>query len=190
MPQWVSNLFSRAGLLTKGVRIAGLTYFGAALALIVLLAIPAVLALFGYRAYVVYGGSMGRSLPNGSIGITERVQPEDVNVGDVVAIKRSTHSLPLLHRVIEVDTSDGTRKFVTQGDANKEPDPNPISLRGSGDRIVFSIPWLGHIVHFARSPFGRAVLLIVPVTLLVGVVLWETWKDVGKRPYFGEEPQC
>ena len=181
MPKRVSDMFSRARLSARVVRLAGLTCLCAALALVLLLAIPAILSLFGYRTYVVYGGSMGSALQNGSIGITERVAVDDIKIGDIVAIKRSSRALPFLHRVIDIDTSDGTRKFVTQGDANKEPDSGPISLQGTGDRIVFSIPWLGYVVHFARSPFGRAVLLVVPATLLVGVVLWETWKDVGKR---------
>lgn len=190
MPKWVPNLLLQAALLTRAARIAGWTYLVAALALIVLLAIPAVLALFGYRAYVIYGGSMGSGLPNGSIGITRRIDPESINVGDIVAMKKSSHALPVLHRVIDIDTSDETRRFVTQGDANKEPDPDPVGLRGPGDRVVFSIPWLGYLVHFARSAAGRTLLLIVPATLLAGIVLWQTWKDVGKRPYFGEEPQC
>jgi len=190
MPKWVPNLFLRADLLTRAALIAGWTYLVAAVALIVLLAIPALLTLFGCRAYVIYGGSMGSALSNGSIAITRSVHPESIDVGDVVAIKKSAHSLPVLHRVVRIGTSGGTREFVTQGDANREADPQPVSLRGPGDRVVFSIPSLGYLVHFARSTTGRALLLIGPATLLVGIVLWQTWKDVGRRPYFGEEPQC
>ena len=190
MPSWVPNLRLTPDFIGKAARAAGWTYLAAALALVVLLVVPAILSLFGFRAYVVYGGSMGASLPNGSIGITRQIDAESIDIGDVVALKKSSHSLPVLHRVIAIDTSSGTAKFVTQGDANKEPDAEPVALQGPGDKVVFSIPWLGYLVHFARSGAGRALLLIIPSTLLVGLVLWQTWKDVGKRPYMSEEPQC
>jgi len=190
MPGWVPDLLLKAGPLSRAARFAGWAYLGAALAIIVLLVIPAVLALFGFRAYVIYGGSMGASLPNGSIGITRQINADSIDVGDIVALEKSSHTLPVLHRVIAIDTSSGTPKFVTQGDANKEPDAEPVGLQGPGDKVVFSIPWLGYLVHFARSGAGRAFLLIIPSTLLTGIVLWQTWKGVVPGPYVSEEPQC
>ena len=190
MPSWVPDLHLTPERICNAARAVGWTYLAVALALIVLLAIPTTLALFGYRAYVIYGGSMGSALRNGSLAVTRQIDPDSINVGDVVAISKSSHSLPVLHRIIDVQTADGARRFVTQGDANSEPDPDPASLRGSGDRVVFSIPYLGYVVHFARSPAGRALLLFVPAVLLVGIVLWQTWKDAGPRPYVSEEPQC
>jgi len=190
MPGWVPDLLLKAGPLRRAARFAGWTYLGAALAIIVLLIVPAILALFGFRAYVIYGGSMGAALPNGSIGITRQIDAESIDIGDVVALKKSSHSLPVLHRVIAIDTSSGTAKFVTQGDANKEPDAEPVALQGPGDKVIFGIPWLGYLVHFARSGSGRALLLIIPSTLLVGLVLWQTWKDIVPGPYVSEEPQC
>jgi len=190
MPSWCPDLRLTPHFIGEAARAAGRTYLGAALALIVLLAVPAILSLFGYRAYVIYGGSMGSALRNGSLAVTRQIDPESINVGDVVAIKKSSHALPVLHRIVDIETTDGARRFVTQGDANKEPDPEPASLQGSGDRVVFSIPHLGYVVHFAHGTVGRALLLLVPATLLVGIVLWQTWKDVGPRPYMSEEPQC
>jgi signal peptidase len=133
---------------------------------------------------------MGASLSNGSIGVTRQIDAESIGVGDVVALKKSSHTLPVLHRVVAIDTSEGARKFVTQGDANKEPDADPVGLQGPGDKVVFSIPWLGYLVHFARSGAGRALLLIIPSTLLAGIVLWQTWKGIVPGPYVSEEPQC
>jgi signal peptidase len=190
MPGWFPDLRLRAIHLSKAIGLAGWAYLVAALAVVVLLTVPIVLAPLGCRAYVIYGGSMGSALPNGSIGITRQIDADSIKVGDIVAMKRSSRSLPILHRIIGIDTSDGTPKYVTQGDANKEPDPDPVSLQGSGDKILFSIPWLGYVVHFARGAAGRVFLLFVPATLLAGIVLQQTWKDVTPRVYVSEEPQC
>jgi signal peptidase I len=190
MPGWFPDLRPRAIHPSGAIGLAGWAYLGAALAVVVLLTVPLLLAPFGCRAYVIYGGSMGAALPNGSIAITRRIDAEAVKVGDVVAIKKSSRSLPVLHRVIGIDTSSGVPKYVTQGDANKAPDADPVSLRGAGDKVLFSIPWLGHLVHFARGAAGRVFLLFLPATLLAGIVLWQTWKDVTPRVYVSEEPQC
>ncbi len=189
MPRWFPDVRQRLVPLSKGLALAGWAYLVAALAIIVLLVVPSILAFFGYRAYVIYGGSMGSALRTGSIGITRKIEPDAIKVGDIVAIKRSANASPILHRVIGIDTSDGTRKFITRGDANKEPD-SPVALYGPGDRIVFSIPWAGYLVHFARGPVGRTLLLFIPAALLAGIVLWQTWKEGPPRPYFSEEPQC
>jgi len=191
MPRWFPDLQRRLVPLSRGLALAGWAYLVAALAIIVLLIVPSILALFGCRAYVVYGGSMGSALPSGSIGITRKIEPDAIHVGDIVAIKRSVNASPILHRVVQIDTSDsGVRTFITRGDANKDPDPQPVVLQGAGDRIVFSIPWLGYIVHFARSFAGHVFLLFLPATLLTGMVLWQTWKEASPVPYFSEEPQC
>lgn len=190
MPNWFPNLHPRPLLLWKALRLAGWAYLAAALALIVLLTVPVILPLFGFRTYVIYGGSMGRALPNGSIGITRQIDASSIKVGDIVAVKRSARSSPVLHRVIDIDTRDGTRKYVTQGDANKEPDQGSVSLQGTGDKVLFNIPRLGYLVHFARGAAGRIFLLFVPATLLLGVVLWQTWKDATPRVHVSEEPQC
>jgi signal peptidase len=189
MPRWFPDL-RRASSPSEALALAGWAYLVAALAIIVLLLVPSFLGLFGYRAYVVYGGSMGSALSNGSIGITRKIEPDAIKVGDVVAIQRSSRSLPILHRIIEIDTTaSGVRAFITRGDANQDADP-PVTLQGAGDRVVFSIPWLGYIVHLARSFAGHVFLLFLPATLLAGIVLWQTWKEAAPRPYFSEEPQC
>ncbi len=190
MPRWCSDP-RRIGWLKKGVIAAGWAYLVAAVALVVLLFIPSILGLFGYRSYVIYGGSMGAALREGSVGLTRKIDGSAIKVGDVVAVKRSSHSTPVLHRVVEIDTgANGVRTFVTRGDANKNADAQPVTLQGAGDRVVFSIPWLGYAVHFARSFFGRVFLLIFPATLLTAILLWQTWREAPTVPYFSEEPQC
>jgi len=190
MQSWLSAMRLKAVLLARPLRTVGWAYLGTAAALILFLSIPAFLTPFGYRAYIIYGGSMGQSLPMGSVGIAKRVEAEAIAVGDVVALQRSSQSLPILHRVIAIDASSGTPMLITQGDANKEPDATPVSLQGKGDKIVLAIPWIGYVVNFAHSAPGRLFLFYIPLTILVGSVLWDTWKPTIPRPYLSEEPQC
>jgi len=190
MPSWFPIKRLPAWQPRQVVRLAGSACLGLLLILVVSLAIPALFTLFGYRAYVIYGGSMGSALPAGSIGITETVGSETIKVGDVVAIKRPGRALPVLHRIANMDTSGDTTVYTTQGDKNSSPDPEPVTLEGSGDRVVFAIPYLGYLVHFARGAMGRVSLLLIPSLLLLGLALWRVWQPKAQPLHASEGPEC
>jgi signal peptidase I len=149
-------------------------------ALLVVGALGASLAprLLGYSSVIVYGGSMGDSIPVGSIAVTKEVQPEDVNVGDVIVFyppAASPDRSPLMHRVVSVREEDGQRVFQTKGDANATLDPTEISLQDTGSRVVYTVPYVGYLVSFARTPLGWALLLLLPATYLGFITLRRIW---------------
>jgi signal peptidase len=134
--------------------------------------------LLGYSSVIVYGGSMGDSVPVGSIAVTEKVQPEDVNVGDVILfhpLATSPDSLPLMHRVVSVREEEGQRVLQTKGDANPTPDPTEVALQGTGSRVVYTVPYVGYLVNLARTPLGWALLLFLPATYLGITTLRRIW---------------
>ena len=91
--------------------------------------------------------------------------PRALEVGDIV-VRRAPGKAPVLHRIVEIQEVDGERVFVTQGDANRAPDPEPVALEGPGDRVVYSVPYVGYILNFGRSAQGRVVFIAVPLALL------------------------
>ena len=190
MPSWFPIKRLPAWRPRQMVRLAGLACLGLLLILVISLAIPAVFTLFGCRVYVIYGGSMGSALPAGSIGITETVDSETLKVGDVVAIKRPGRATPVLHRITDMESNGDTMVYTTKGDSNDSPDPKPVTLQGSGDRVVFAIPYLGYLVHFARGVIGRLLLLLLPSLLLLGMVLWQQRQSAAGQAHVGEDPGC
>ena len=190
MPSWFPIKRLPAWRPRQMVRLAGLACLGLLLILVISLLIPAVFTLFGCRVYVIYGGSMGSALPAGSIGITETVDSQTLKVGDVVAIKRPGRALPVLHRIATMETTGDTTVYTTKGDSNGSPDPEPVTLQGSGDRVVFAIPYLGYLVHFARGAMGRVLLLLIPSLLLLGLALWQVWQPKARPLHASEGPEC
>jgi signal peptidase len=167
--------------LTTNVTLAGV-------ALVVAGALAASVAprLLGYSSVIVYGGSMADSVPIGSIAVTEKVRPEDVGVGDVIVFHPPTTSTdpsakssPLMHRVVSVREEEGQRLFRTKGDANPTPDPTEVVLQGTGSRVVYTIPYVGYLLDFARTPLGWSLLLVLPVTYLGLSTLRRIW--AGER---------
>jgi signal peptidase I len=123
--------------------------------------------LVGYHTLTIVGGSMGSALPVGSIAVTRTVDFSDVQVGDIIAFRRAGAELPVVHRVVDIQYSDGVRVALTRGDANSSNDPDRLPLaEGRGDRVVYYVPWIGYALVFIRTPVGIAALAVL------GAVTW------------------
>ena len=92
--------------------------------------------IFGIRPMVVTTDSMVPTLSVGEIIIGVPVEPEEIQVGAVIAYRAGEKNLCLqpiiVHRIIEV-TDEG---FIFQGDNNPEPD-NAIVTK---EQILFRFP--------------------------------------------------
>ena len=147
--------------------------------LAILLAIAALVAaatlpvLFGYHTYVVNGGSMEPSLRRGSVAVAQKTSPFALEVGDIIARRESPDGPAVLHRIARITDDDTGRLLYTQGDANRTADPEAIMLLGSGDKVIYSVPYAGYILNFGRSTPGRILLVGAPLFLLAASSLYE-----------------
>jgi signal peptidase len=91
-----------------------------------------------------------------------RVAASDVKVGDVITFQPPARSNFVTHRVQTLDASSGLPVVTTKGDANPVADPWTLTLRGSGWRYLFSVPFLGYVLAAAQSGLGRMGLVLIP----------------------------
>ncbi|WP_336036693.1 signal peptidase I [Halobacterium yunchengense] len=124
-------------------------------------AVPAVVG--ADASYVVLSGSMEPEISPGDAVVVKDVDPASIDEGDVVTFVRAGESTPVTHRVVEVlDREDGLA-FRTKGDANSDPDPQPVPAENVTGEVWFVLPLVGHVVLFANTPTGIAVLVGLPV---------------------------
>ncbi len=123
--------------------------------------------LAGATPFTVLTGSMTPAYPPGALVV---VRPtDDVVVGDVVTYQRdSGESTVITHRVVGLAyDGDGDRRYVTQGDANEEPDADlvrPVQIRGE---VWYSLPWVGHL-GLLLTPGQHQLLVYVAAAALFG----------------------
>ena len=115
-----------------------------------------------FQVFSVLSGSMEPGIPTGSVVVVTRVAASDVKVGDVITFQPPGRTSFVTHRVLTLDASSGLPVVTTKGDANAAPDPWSLTLRGSGWRFAFSMPFAGYFLVAAQSPIGRLVLVLVP----------------------------
>lgn len=124
-------------------------------------------SLFGQdESYLVLSGSMEPTFPAGAIIYNQEVDPVELQEGDVITYRSGAGTEATTHRIVEVVREDGLA-FRTQGDANPEPDPNPVPADRVESRYSFHVPLYGHLVLFASSPVGFLLFVLVPAGTIV-----------------------
>ena len=127
---------------------------------------------FGYGAAVVLSGSMEPELSVGDLIVVRETSLFEK--GDVVVYQDG--SSLIVHRIIELD--DDT--ITTKGDANTVADlPVPISrIKG---KVKFSIPYVGKVVGFLKTPIGTIGMIVLAIALIEIPHRNEKKKDEAER---------
>lgn len=121
-----------------------------AVAVLALLVAGVLPAMVGYDAFVVTGGSMSPAVRNGSILVSERVDPRMIEVGDVITFRRPQNpGLPVTHRGIGIEERDGVPTFLTKGDVNPNVDVEQVGVTLPISRMVYTVPYAGYVWHSA-----------------------------------------
>lgn len=138
--------------------------------LLILLMVATAPAYLGYHQSTVLGGSMGNSLPVGSVAVTKTIPAEAIAVGDVIAVGHGDHVPSVLHRVVAIEDVPEGRLVITRGDANPTADPGPQLITGRGDRVVYYVPWAGYLLAAARTNWGVGLIGAIVLLLLAPVL--------------------
>ena len=131
----------------------------------VIYAVPGVIGAEG--SYVVLSGSMEPSISTGDVIVVDEVDPTAVEEGDVITYLRTDAETPTTHRVVGITEQGDETAFITQGDANDEPDASPVLASQVMGQVTFTIPYIGYVIEFVNTPMGFIALVIVPFVLLL-----------------------
>ncbi len=110
----------------------------------------------------VYTGSMEPAIPVGSIVIIKPVNPATLKIGDIICFKLSG-TASVTHRIVNVTNGE----FTTKGDANEEPDLWTVKKESVIGKVEMTLPLIGYLGAFVRTPIGFAILIILPASALI-----------------------
>lgn len=162
-----------------------------ALALVVLLRTvftPAgeVPSLGNYSFMRTLTGSMEPAIPVHSFIVTEAVDSESLQVGDIITFRSTESKLEgalNTHRITSVYEEGGQLMFHTKGDANAVEDSEPVSSINVVGKVVFISAALGTVVSLFSNPLVFFPFVVVPLVLLLGfelVKLVKSTKEVAR----------
>lgn len=156
-------------------RVAQMTVFGAIIAA-ALFVFGAVVPIDGfYDMRVVMSGSMEPEIQVGSV--VAYAERDTYKEGDIIVFTGSSSSAPVTHRIVGIETEDEKVVYVTQGDANEEPDNRRVHISEVLGAVFVSIPYAGYLVASLSTPLGFSILIGLPVLLLVASALRDIVKS-------------
>lgn len=134
---------------------------------------------FGLTPMIVLTDSMVPEIYGGDLVICTDIDPDDVEVGDIISFfdPMSTKGTVVTHRVIDVIEQDGKIYFKTKGDANNAEDYKPVPEENLVGEYQFRIPWVGNILMFMQTTLGLVVCIGVPLVALI------TYELLRRRKY-------
>lgn len=156
-------------------------------ALLALLALAAAVAVvprvMGGAALTVLTGSMEPTYSPGDMVVA--VPQDGYDVGDVVTFQPVSDDPTLItHRVVGVRTGAQTW-YVTRGDANGADD-EPITAEQVMGRVVYHIPYVGHVANAAGPNRGLVVTATACLLIGYGAYLFISDSLAGRRRGAGQ----
>ena len=153
--------------------------------LVVLLALTLVGGrLFGMQTYAVLSGSMEPAYPTGALLYVRKVDPADVQPGQVITFLLDEHTVAT-HRVVEVipDPEEaGIYRYRTKGDANEAADAGLVHCKNVLGTPVACVPYLGYVITWIQNPPGTYIAISAAAVLLLLVFLPDLFAEDKKKP--------
>ena len=112
---------------------------------------------FGIGAAVVLSGSMEPELSVGDLLIV--IERDSYDVGDIIVFQDS--GMAVTHRIVSI----GEDEIITRGDANNTNDA-PITLKQIKGEVLFTIPFVGHVINVIKTPIFTIAILALAIFLL------------------------
>lgn len=132
---------------------------------------------FGDHPHTVLTGSMEPAISPGDVVIDEQIPPAAARVGDVVTFRDpEDQGRFLTHRVVGVRRHGAYLWVVTKGDANNTRERWRVAADGRIGRVLYTVPWVGHLAVLTRTPLGWALLIGVPALLVAAEELVRIWR--------------
>jgi signal peptidase len=133
--------------------------------------------VLGDTPHTDLSGSMEPTIAPGDVVINEGIEPWEARVGDIVTFHDPQDASKLLtHRVVSTKDTGSHVWFVTQGDANNTRERWRVGATGEIGRLVYTVPWVGHLAVFTRTKLGWGLLVGIPLLLILIEELVRIWK--------------
>lgn len=131
---------------------------------------------------IVQSGSMEPNIPVGSVIL---IKPSlQYAVGDVITFGPETaKKIPTTHRIVSIQKQAGVTHYTTKGDANEEADQSSIPEKEIIGKVMVHVPYIGYVLHFAKTKLGFALLIGVPALMVVVGEMFTIAAEVMRSRY-------
>ncbi|MDD2372354.1 MAG: signal peptidase I [Syntrophomonadaceae bacterium] len=120
----------------------------------------------GYKPFIVLSGSMEPTILTGDIVLTKETNADSIMKGDIITFRADKNTV-VTHRVTEVVTENGTRSFLTKGDANTGADASSVKAETLEGKYLGRVGGVGRFAMFLQTPMGMLLFVVTPLCLFI-----------------------
>ena len=121
--------------------------------------------IFGFKTFVIVSKSMEPTISVGDTIVVKEVNPEDLNLGDIISF-RDGDSINT-HRITEIVSDSGKKKFRTKGDNNKNIDKELVTASKIEGKYQLRIKGFGKVIKVLNSKVTLVILLAFLILILI-----------------------
>ncbi len=126
---------------------------------------------------VVTSESMVPTLQVGDLLVLQHRAKEDIMLNDIIVFTASWYTkAPIVHRVIQIEIVNGEYRYYTKGDNNNYVDLEYRTYEDIIGVVVFRIPLVGHVSMFLQTLYGRAIVILI----IIGLVLLPSKEEIKR----------
>ena len=138
----------------------------------------------GYSVFKVVTGSMEPTIPVDALLLSDRVDIETIEVGDIVCFESKSEHMRgsvVTHRVVDITNYSGFIQLTTRGDANTVED----TLSVTENNLIGKVVWhseernvVTSMISFLSDKIGFLAVIVLPVLLICGFVLRDNMRKI------------
>ena len=157
------------------------------LIIVVILALLLIISVIpvpgNFKVLTVLSGSMEPAIKTGSVVFVKPAHSTgsgqaDYKIGDIITFGDQEGSKVLTtHRIVKTEYEDEKTLYTVKGDANKAADIRKVPSENVVGKTLFSIPFLGYLLNFAKQPIGCILRIWVPAI----IIIWEEIEKIRKE---------
>lgn len=166
--------------------IASKLFFAVVILVIALLFLSRFTFTDKFRVLIVKSGSMEPAIHTGAVVAV--LKTDNYKPGDVITFGEiSRNRIPTTHRIVEMQNDNGGVTYITKGDANESPDIEPVKAEKVLGKVLFSVPYFGYVIDFAKRPWGFAIVVGLPAMIIIIDEIMNIINELKKRKLVKEE---
>lgn len=139
-----------------------------------------------YNAYVVLTGSMIPEIQVKDVVVTKKVEPKDLEVGDIITFLSSDSRLSgiiVTHRIKNkyYDATTDTYSFQTKGDNNNTEDFALAPGNNVIGKVILKIPKLGYVQELLVQRGLWMIVILIPCLGILSYDIVKLVKNIMKQ---------
>ncbi|WP_230398286.1 hypothetical protein [Novisyntrophococcus fermenticellae] len=136
----------------------------------------------GISTAIVGDSITDTNLSNGSVVYGRTVSLDKLEAGD--KLLRTTNTSVYAAEIIEIDSDTGHYTVKGKGGTTEE-----VTLRGTGEKVLITIPFIGYVSIAMQTFEGRIILGLAVAFLVILFILSEIWKNDDEEDMDKEDEQ-